>query len=92
MSNNIPELAAQIVSFLRDNPELIIVEDGKAKKVYVRILDSGMIGKDTHAELDAARADLTAASNDAETIAALKKFVTAHDAIIDGRKEGGGEN
>jgi len=85
---SIPELAAQIITHLRNNPEMIVEEGGKFKKVYVRIIDSGMIGTETHAELDAARTELKAASTNTAKIAALTKFVTAHDAIIDGRKEG----
>jgi len=88
MSNiNIPELAAQLITYLRDNPEMIVEEGGKFKKVYVRIIDSGMIGTETHAELDAGRAGLKAASTAPEKIAALEKLVAAHDVILDGRKE-----
>ncbi|GEM_PF-6346141 len=84
---SIPELAAQIITHLRNNPEMIVEEGGKFKKVYVRIIDSGMIGTETHSELEAGRAALKAASNETEKIAALEKLVAAHDVILDGRKE-----
>ena len=81
------QLLGPIVAALHGNAKVTVQVGSILKEVPICIIDRGQIGKTTRAALDAAHADLKAASNETEKIAALEKLVAAHDVILDGRKE-----
>ena len=79
-------LLGRMIGKLRERSEIIIPGESKSVKVQSRIIDTGLIGKQTHDELDAAWSELDAATTAATRIAALTKIVTAQQAILVGRK------
>ena len=81
-------LLGRMVGKLRERSEIIVPGDGKAVKIKSRIIDTGLIGKQTHDELASAWAELDVATTAATRIAALTKIVTAQNAILVGREEG----
>ena len=61
------QLAAELTPFileeLRENSAIILQEEDRAKKIKVRIVDSGLVSGCTHDDLDAASAAYAAATN-----------------------------